>query len=70
MPQPNSNGPHAVKFRKFGGIGLERVARLIMRMRARGATEHEIDGEIAWLEWKSGFTRMWRYIGLQMGGKR
>lgn len=70
MIAPNHNGPRVVKPRKFGGIGLERVGRLILRMRAHGATEQEIDLEIASLEWASGFGRMWRYIALQMGAKR
>lgn len=70
MPAPNANGPHVVKLRKAGGIGYDKLARLIMRMRASGHTEQQIDDEIAWLEWKSGFTRMWRYIALQMGAPR
>jgi hypothetical protein len=59
-----------VKPRKAGGIGAEKLARLIMRARVTGRTEQQIDDEIAWLEWKSGFTRMWRYIALQMGASR
>lgn len=67
MPQPNNNGPRLVKPRRAGGVDL---TRLILRMRSQGKTEAQIDDEIAWLEWSSGFGRMWRYIGLQMGGKR
>lgn len=52
-----------VKHRPWGGIGWERAARTIMRMRASGATEAAIDLEQASLEWASSFGRMWRYIG-------
>lgn len=55
--------PRVVKRRPWGGIGWERTARTIMRMRASGASEERIDHEQASLEWASSFGRMWRYVG-------
>ncbi len=55
--------PRVIKPRKYGGIGDVRWAMRILTMRARGATEQQIDDEQASLEWSSSFGRMWRYIG-------